>query len=259
MYFPRGKRIKLTGIRVVNSDGEEHVLSDPPAVQQSLRDYWGKVYAHEDMDTQAAEKLFKYYSDHKSHLFQFENLELPDSDFFELYIPKLHDSATGRNGIPYSAYKALVPLSAHIFSVHTEYMSSETEPAYLESFNEQLIWFALKGVSAEDDIAAYREASQLRTIFGSNCDSKIIAGAIASKLTPPTLELTPPEQRGFCRGRQLSFNAVDLDSFMRAFNVMFQGPWEIPNLFNFPITALYDFCNAFPTLLHQWLVLVLKL
>ena len=258
MYFPRGKRLKLAGIRVINSEGADTTFTDPPLVQKSLQDYWGNVYAHKDIDTEAAEKLFKFYSDHKSHLFEFDDLELPDSDFFEEYLPRLRDSATGRNGIPYSAYKALIPLSAHVFSVHTEYMSTEIEPVHLESFNEQLIWFALKGVCADDDIAAYREASQLRTIFGSNCDAKIIAGAIASKITPPTLALTPPEQRGFCKGRQLSLNAVDLDTFMRAFNVMFQGPWEIPNLDNFPLVALFDFCNAFPTMLHQWLFLVLK-
>ena len=138
------------------------------------------------------------------------------------------------------------------------YTFSFFSPSLYILYNEQLIWFALKGVCADDDIAAYREASQLRTIFGSNCDAKITAGAIASKITPPTLALTPPEQRGFCRGRQLSLNAVDLDTFMRAFNVMFDGPWEITNLSNFPLVALFDFCNACPTLLHEWLFLVIK-
>ena len=119
------------------------------------------------------------------------------------------------------------------FAVHTEHMSGSEEPTHLEGFNEQLVWFAFKGVCSEDDIAAYREASQLRTIFGSNCDAKIIAGAVAMKLTPATLALTPVEQRGFCRGRQLSLNIVDLDSYMRAFNVMFGGTRAYFNLENF--------------------------
>ena len=57
--------------------------------------------------------------------------------------------------------------------------------------------------------------------------------------------------------RQLRLNVVDLDSFMRAFYVIFPGPWNVRNLENLPVTALYDFCNAFPTLLHEWLFLVL--
>ena len=107
--------------------------------------------------------------------------------------------------------------------MHIEHISGSEEPTHLEGFNEQLVWFAFKGVYSEDDIAAYREASQLRTTFGSNCDAKIIAGAIAAMLTPGTLALTPLEQLGFCRSRQLALNIVDLDSYMRAFNVMFGG------------------------------------
>ena len=67
----------------------------------------------------------------------------------------------------------MVPLSAHIFSVHTKYMSSNSQPVGLQNFNEQLLWFAAKGVTAEDDFVVYREPSQLRTIFGSNTDCKL--------------------------------------------------------------------------------------
>ena len=100
-------------------------------------------------------------------------------------------------------------------------MSTNSQPVGLQSFNEPLLWFAPKGVTAEDDFVVYREPSQLRTIFGSNIDCKIVAGAIAAALTPATLAVTPTIQRGFCRGRQLSLNVVDLDSFMRAFYVIF--------------------------------------
>ena len=39
---------------------------------------------------------------------------------------------------------------------------------------------------------------------------------------------------------------------------MHTGSWNIDNIANIPVTALYDFCNAFPTLLHKWIFLVLK-
>ena len=44
---------------------------------------------------------------------------------------------------------------------------------------------------------------------------------------------------------------------MRAFNVMFGGSRAYSNLENCPLVALYDFCNAFATLLHEWLFLVI--
>ena len=59
---------------------------------------------------------------------------------------------------------------------------------------------------------------------------------------------------------------------MRAFNVMHHGPWnfqsfpnqerasprEVLDIGRLPATGLYDFCNAFPTMLHEWLFMVLK-
>ena len=74
------------------------------------------------------------------------------------------------------------------------------------------------------------------------------------------MKLTPELQRGFCKGRQLSMNIVDLDAYMRAFNDLYEPPGVVDssNVGQYPATALYDFCNAFPTLLHAWLFLLLK-
>ena len=179
IFWPSGRKLKLAGLRIPVAQGDPIIVADPVGIQNALKDYWAPVYAHHEMDQDAAIKLFNIFRRSNFHLFQFSNLPLPDSDFYEEYIPRLRDSATGKNGIPYSAYKAIIPLSAHIFSEHTKYMSSSAQPAGLEIFNQQLMWFAPKGVSAEDDLVVYREPSQLRTIFGSNTDCKIVAGAIA--------------------------------------------------------------------------------
>ena len=61
-----------------------------------------------------------------------------------------------------------------------------------------------------------------------------------------------------CRGRQLGLNVVDLDAFTRMFNSTFDFNSLQNNIGNLPCTALNDFCNAFPTLLHAWLFLVLQ-
>ena len=122
IFWPHNGRLKLAGLRIPNIEGEPSVLADPAAIQGALKDYWAPVYAHKEIDMDAAVKLFNIFRRRNLHKFNFSNLSLPDSDFFEEYIPKLRDSATGKNGIPYSAYKAVVPLSAHIFSVHTKYM-----------------------------------------------------------------------------------------------------------------------------------------
>ena len=98
---------------------------------------------------------------------------------------------------------------------------------------------APKQAIAEDSTAVIRSPSNLRTIFGSNADSKIISGAVAT-----TLKVTPSSQRGFCRRRQLSVNIVDVDIVMRVFSFIFDASSSCNDIADLPGTALYDFCNA---------------
>ncbi len=122
-------------------------VSDPVAVQAELKNYWGEVYSEKTCDVDRANKLLRIYVERNSHLFGFEDLVLPDYLYFLDVIGGLKDSASGRNGIPYSAYKAVNTLSAEIFANHTGYMSTQTKPSRLDIFNQNLIWFALKGVT----------------------------------------------------------------------------------------------------------------
>ena len=91
-------------------------------------------------------------------------------------------------------------------------------------------------------MAVIRTPNNLRTPFGSNCDSKLIAGTISYKLVDPTLKVTPQNQRGFCKGRQLSLNTVDLDLFMRLFNSNIDiTKINLDKVGNVPVSVLYVF------------------
>ena len=96
---------------------------------------------------------------------------------------------------------------------------------------------------ADDRRAVYRAPDKLRTIFGSNTDSKIFNSAIAYKFSPPTMKVTPGMQRGFCKGRQLSLNIVDLDTYSRVYNDLYSPPPVVDTeaAKDLPATALYDF------------------
>ena len=166
----------------------------------------------------------------------------------------------------------------------------------------QYVWVLPKGELEGDSVALIRTAGMVRTVFGSNADSKLIASGVADAITTPTLAITPANQRGFCRGRQLSSNVVDVDVYMRAHNQLSgiesvlaspcassassssstysdeEGTIALPaglmsdeqvsaasecldykgNISDIPAVMLYDFCNAFPTLLHEWMWLVLN-
>ena len=100
----------------------------------------------------------------------------------------------------------------------SDYFSTAENVPDLERFNKQFVWFPPKGELEGDSVALIRTAGTVRTIFGSNADSKLIASGVADSITNPTLAITPANQSGFCRGRQLSLNVVDVDSYMRAHN-----------------------------------------
>ena len=187
----------------------------------------------------------------------------------------------------------------------TALFGEEPEPGHckgecydFEKLNRQLVWFAPKGELDDDSVAVLRTSDNLRTIFGSNADAKLISAGVSDSIVDATLALTPAAQRGFCRGRQLSLNVVDLDTFSRAFNIcadidltesqisgielvhdLKEGA-RAPSLrsstnlasnlasssrgqyrgsiSDIPAVMLYNFCNAFPTVLHEWMWLVLK-
>ncbi len=83
-----------------------------------------------------------------------------------------------------------------------------------------------------------------------------MAGTFNRKIIVPTLKITPPCQRGFCPGRQFTHNIVVLDLYMRIYNTV-SGFSPAGDVGDCPITALYDICNAFPTVAHLWLFAVL--
>ena len=123
------------------------------------------------------------------------------------------------------------------------------------------MWFAPKGEVDDDSVAVLRSPDNLRTIFGSNADAKLISSGVSDSIVDATLAITPAAQRGLCQGRQLSLNVVDLDTLRAAFNICAnidlteehrdQQCWD--NISDIPAVMLYDFCNAFPTVLHEWM------
>ena len=185
----------------------------------------------------------------------------PPKKWFTAIIKKVKDSATGFNGIPYSAYAACLDTSAQILENTTELFGEEPELGHCKAdcydflkFNKQLVWFAPKRELDDDSVAVLRNPANLREIFGSDADAKLISAGISDSIVDATLAITPSAQRGFCRGRQLSLNVVDLDTFSRAFNIcadidLTEEHRDQPlrqqykgNISDIPAVMLYDFC-----------------
>jgi len=340
IFWPTGRRLRLAGIKTL--DGT--VVSCPKLVQTELINHWKPIYEKKPIDLHAANTLLEIYGRrHNALIKDFRSCTLPSREVFGSIIKRVKDSAVGPDGIPYSAYSANIETSSIILEKTTEFFATEEQVSGLDVFNKQFVWFPPKGELDEDSIAIIRTAGNLRTIFGSNSDSKLIASGISDAISTATFAITPNVQRGFCRGRQLSLNVVDIDAYMRAHNqlsgikadpdssssssssssessdIAFSSPTlddyayartrnggligplisrtrvrVMPssstsldssssearvqpagsisdgpaiaasesqgykgNISDIPAAMLYDFCNAFPTLLHEWMWLVL--
>ena len=258
IYWSKGKRLKLVGLKLPAADNGEAVVFDAEAVQRGLIDFWEPVYQPKAFDAAAARDFLGVYVRRQGHLFEFADAELPDQEAIQGLVQRARDSATGFDGIPYCAYKVVPEFSAGIFGESLGVWSKGSRPPHLQESNKQKVWFLPKGECEDDKVAVTRTPGNLRTVFGSNTDVKHIASCVAEAILPATLKVTPFSQRGFCRGRQLSLNIVDLDTYMRAYNCLACSKDIGSCIGNAPCTALNDFCNAFPTVLHEWLFLVLE-
>ena len=145
----------------------------------------------------------------------------------------------------------------------------ETNPLhdFLTAFNAQDVCFIPKGDEPNDLVAPSRTPDMLRTIFLANTDNKIIASAINRHIIDSVLCVTPFFQRGFCPGRQFCNNIVTLDTFSHIFNQFFLDSvpegvepetFACENASCCPVMPLFDICNAFPSIAHEWLFSVLK-
>ena len=62
VFWKPGKRLKLAGIKVRDTEGHAAVVSSPQAVQSALSTHWGPIYEKKHCDLNAAKTLLGIYS-----------------------------------------------------------------------------------------------------------------------------------------------------------------------------------------------------
>ena len=116
--------------------------------------------------------------------------------------------------------------------------------------------FLVKGEDDHDTVAVLRDPMSTRPLCMKNCDNKIIASANCIALNPDFTRITHKTQNGFTQGRKFLNNLVDVDSASRMYSMLYDhldstSPEDIP------IAGAYDFEAAFPSVIHEWIWLVL--
>ena len=130
-FWRSGGRLKLAGIKVKDNEGNTTIVTGPKQVQTALSEHWAPVYSKKLFGRGAAELLMADYANRNASLIaNFANCQLPKKDRFVAIINRVKDSATGPDGIPYSAYSACSNTSAQILENTAELLGAELEPGF---------------------------------------------------------------------------------------------------------------------------------
>ena len=89
-------------------------------------------------------------------------------------------------------------------------------------------------------------------------ENKVIVSANVRALESTYRSVSHCAQRGFVPGRNLLANIVDIDAAGRIFTIRHHAELSHKGITHVPVPACYDFDAAFPSVIYEWLWLVLK-
>ena len=166
---------------------------------------------------------------------------LPFNDF-EKMIANKTASASGPDGIPYSAWNASPSWSSKIlYDCYCEWISTGFLP---KDFNESFLLLLPKG----DEQIGRRQAKDTRPLSGANSDAKLLAYAFAAVVNPHLDQWAAQQQREFIKGRNMIKNVIDIETHAIAKT----------HAISTPAIFLFDFAPAFPSLARRFIWMALQ-
>ncbi|CAK0802619.1 unnamed protein product, partial [Prorocentrum cordatum] len=216
-------------------------LIDADAFQQFLTAHWSRVFAPRRVEPDALQEYLPFVQVAP----QLSSWTLTYPQFQEL-VEKLHDSAPGPDGIPYSVWRAHDNCTRILYDFYLYFLASQRLP---DDFNEALGVFLPKGSQPGDDILVRREADTTRPISLSNSDNKIISKALNCFLRDIVEITAHTQQRGFVRGRQIVDNLIEMEAHGLV--------WGSVEGFDNAGDAMFDIASAFPSISHVFLFAIL--
>eukprot|EP00959_Pyramimonas_sp_CCMP1952_P007970 167013-Pyramimonas_sp.AAC.1 len=139
-WSPKLRRLSLAA--VLDSDGNP--AEDPTEAATLLQAHWSRVFAPRRVEPDALQEYLPFVQVAP----QLSSWTLTYPQFQEL-VEKLHDSAPGPDGIPYSVWRAHDNCTRILYDFYLYFLASQRLP---DDFNEALGVFLPKGSQPGDDI-----------------------------------------------------------------------------------------------------------
>ena len=245
-WSPKRRRIVLVSV----PDPTGNPSPDLEVSAQNLASHWGRVHAAKPQD--------RGYHFQKTLLSSEIQQVAPGIEWtldLHSFIGKLvsrKDSATGPDGIPYSAWR-FAGDAAHnaLYQVYLAILDNPTYGPPHKGFNESLTVYLPKAICPHEAGTSEisREASVVRPIALSNTDNKIVSLAICEPFSQQCQYSVLGSQTGFVRKRSMLDNLLCLEADILEC-ACYRGMPHAGLL-------LLDFRAAFPSLRHDWIIDVL--
>jgi hypothetical protein len=277
------KRIAAFSLRLKGGarDVEDIIVRSPEVKAKALATAWGPTFAkRRSIDDVAVHSFLTRWASK----FDFRCMAPPELLDFERFLRLAKDSATGPDGLPYSAWRAAGVAGAQTLYLLYLFLADGLNPPL--HFNNSFTVFTPKGEQRQDLIEVIRAPEETRPLGLKNSDNKTIAGVINNCSKPMLSRSACHLQRGFVPQRQLVHNVLDVDTAARIFGAAGHhefGENESAQDFSSPpagklqvasakgkdhhtllrpslcpVIALFDYAAAFPSVIHAWIMLVLE-
>ena len=227
--------------------------TDPQAMLSLIRSHWESVFRRRDIDE---ELLGHWMHEDARHLPEDYATHLPHDPVplstFRKAILCTKNSAPGRDGIPFKAWRRIVDLAAGIFAAAFREMVAPDGLQQMRDhwgdFNEALMVFLPKKAKGTlPDGTEIFSPSSLRPLSLTNTDNRILSSAVRLHIEPIVAPGISPEQRGFIRGRSMLANVLDVE----------EGMLNAAMSEDNPVAVFLDFEAAFPSLSQDFIRQVL--
>ena len=157
--------------------------------------------------------------------------------------------------MPYIAWRMARDPGSDTLMRNDCFLRSGGEPA--SSLNTLHVSFLVKGEDEHDHVAVLRDPLCTRPPSMTHCDNEAIVAANRMALAPDFRKTTHTAQNGFILGRNFLNYLVDVDSACRIYSMLFEHLKSI-NPEYIPIAGAFDFEAAFPSVIHDWIWLVVR-
>ena len=273
LFRPKAPYLAIRQISITEAEANRlgcavgvSALSSPADIAKGIAHMWAPVFSHKDTNTSQAEKILALYTKHVK--WDWSAINPPTLEHTTQYFEKAKNSAPGWDGIPNAAYKhGGLETQESVFLITQSLINGSPPPP-----NHNLgIWiFPRKKPSPSLDpppMPLHLAPKETRSLTLKCTDNKANCSTTIACIAPLTKLTTHSSQNGFVPGRQLLQNPVDIDTCSRinAFLCMarrsvasLDAPLDPLLASLLAITALFDFAAAFPSIIHQWIFLVLE-